>query len=77
MSQPIISEKDINTIFYRIEDLHALHKSLCEQLETVLLNWSVLSCVGDFFVELVGGVMGGASRWSEQVRVSFFFFSVG
>jgi hypothetical protein len=51
-SQPIISERDINTIFYRIEDLHSLHSSLHTQLETLLSDWGMHSCIGDFFLDL-------------------------
>lgn len=52
-SQPILAERDINTIFYRTEDLVELHTTLHEKLETQLREWTVNTCVGDFFVELV------------------------
>ncbi|KAL5477962.1 hypothetical protein EMCRGX_G024828 [Ephydatia muelleri] len=51
-SQPILSERDINTIFYRVDDLHGTHFSLHEKLEPKLQNWSMDTCVGEFFVEL-------------------------
>ena len=52
-SQPIISERDVNTIFYRVEDLFALHTSLHDKLDLQLQDWGVHSCVADFFLELV------------------------
>ena len=52
-SQPIISERDINTMFYRIEDLYELHLKLSEKLEPSLENWSTKTCVSGFFVQLV------------------------
>ena len=52
-SQVILSERDINTIFYRTEDLADLHTALHEKLEPQLRDWSIHTCVGDFFVDLV------------------------
>ena len=52
-SQPILTERDINTVFYRTEDFADLHTSLHEKLEPQLRDWSVNTCVGDFFVDLV------------------------
>ena len=52
-SQPIISERDINTMFYRIEDLYELHVALSAKLEPSLENWSSKTCVNGFFVFLV------------------------
>jgi breakpoint cluster region protein len=52
-SQPIISEQDINTMFYRVEDLYDLHRRLSEMLEPSLENWSTKTCVSGFFVQLV------------------------
>ena len=54
-SQVILSERDINTIFYRTEDLAEVHTVLHEKLEPQLRDWTVNTCVGDFFVELVRG----------------------
>jgi hypothetical protein len=51
-SQTILSERDINTVFYRTEDLVDLHTALHEKLEPQLRDWTVNTCVGDFFVEL-------------------------
>ena len=52
-SQPIISERDINIMFYRVEDLYELHLKLSEKLEPSLENWSTKTCVSGFFVQLV------------------------
>ena len=52
-SQVILGERDINTVFYRTEDLVDLHTALHEKLEPQLRDWTVNTCVGDFFVELV------------------------
>lgn len=51
-SQPILSERDINTIFYCVEDLCTLHSTLHDQLEPTLAKWSIKTCVGEFFVHL-------------------------
>ena len=52
-SQSIMTERDVNTIFYRTEDLFELHTALHEKLEPQLQNWSVSTCVGAFFMDLV------------------------
>lgn len=52
-TQPILCERDVNTIFYRIEDLISLHTDLHGKIEAQLQNWSMESQVGDFFLELV------------------------
>ena len=48
-----MTEREVNTIFYRTEDLFELHTTLHEKLEPQLLNWSAKTCVGVFFVDLV------------------------
>lgn len=69
-TQPILTEKEINTIFYRTEDLSDLHTQLHEKLEPQLRDWNVNTCVGDFFVELVGpwGQKGGPQNLSLCVH---------
>ena len=63
-----MTEREVNTIFYRTEDLFDLHTTLHEKLEPQLLNWSAKTCVGVFFVDLVScgeggrGVGGGGRR---------------
>ena len=73
-SQVILSERDINTIFYRTEDLAEVHTVLHEKLEPQLRDWTVNTCVGDFFVELVReggekeGGRGEGEREGREVR---------
>ena len=64
-SQAVISETDVNTIFYRVEDLHTLHSTLHEMLEALLPDWGMHSCVGGFFLELV---KRGRERERERER---------
>ncbi len=52
-TQPILTENEINTIFYRVEDLHDLHAKLHNKLEALVQSWTPRSCVGNFFKELV------------------------
>jgi len=53
-SQPILNEREVNTIFFiGIEELQQLHVEIYRKLEPRVQEWSATVCVGDIFVELV------------------------
>jgi len=53
-SQPILNEREVNTIFFiGIEELQQLHVEIYRMLEPRVQAWSATVCVGDVFVELV------------------------
>ena len=57
-SQPILSEREVNTIFFiGIEELQQLHVDIYRKLEPRVQEWSATVCVGDIFVELVRPVL--------------------
>lgn len=52
-SQPVISEQDLNTVFYKIPDLHRLHQAFLEGLQKRSLNWDGRLTIGDHFKIMV------------------------
>ena len=53
-SQPILNEREVNTIFFiGLEELQQLHVDIYRKLEPRVQEWSATICVGDIFVELV------------------------
>lgn len=52
-SQPVITEEEFNTIFYKISDLHELHKGFLEGLKTAIASWDEPLAVGGYFKKMV------------------------
>ena len=52
-SQPVISEQDLNTVFYKIPDLHRLHQAFLEGLQKRSVNWDGRLTIGDHFKIMV------------------------
>jgi breakpoint cluster region protein len=48
-SQPVISEDEFNTMFYKIPELHALHQSFLDGLKRRAQNWDGRLTIGDHF----------------------------
>lgn len=50
-SQPIVTEAELNTIFYKIPELHSLHESFLEALKKHSQKWDTR--IGDHFKIMV------------------------
>ena len=48
-SQPVISQEDFNTIFYKIPDLHKLHQEFLDDLRRKLDTWDNKTAIGEQF----------------------------
>ena len=48
-SQPVISQEDFDTIFYKIPDLYTLHQEFLEELRKRLDNWDNKTMIGEQF----------------------------
>ncbi|CAB0036771.1 unnamed protein product [Trichogramma brassicae] len=48
-SQPVISQDDFNTIFYKIPDLHRVHQEFLEDLRKKLDTWDNKTSIGEQF----------------------------
>lgn len=73
-SQPVILEQDLNTVFYKIPDLHRLHQAFLEGLQKRSLNWDGRLTIGDHFkimasnINVYGAFLHNYSRAVDTVR---------
>ncbi|KAK0155973.1 Breakpoint cluster region protein [Merluccius polli] len=51
-SQPMLSIQQIETIFFKVPELHEIHKDFYDALRPRVHNWSYQQCVGDLFQKL-------------------------
>ncbi|CAL8343065.1 unnamed protein product [Lota lota] len=51
-SQPMLSTQEIETIFFKVPELHELHKDFYDALLPRVQDWSYQQCVGDLFQKL-------------------------
>lgn len=48
-SQPVISEDEFGTMFYKIPELHALHQTFLDGLRKKLDKWDSKTTIGEQF----------------------------
>lgn len=48
-SQPVISEEEFGTMFYKIQDLHALHETFLDELRKKTEKWDNKTTIGEQF----------------------------
>lgn len=48
-SQPVISEEEFGTMFYKIQDLHALHETFLDELQKKAEKWDNKTTIGEQF----------------------------
>ncbi|KAK2837702.1 hypothetical protein Q5P01_014914 [Channa striata] len=51
-SQPMLSTQEIETIFFKVPELHEIHKDFYDALLPRVQDWSHHQCVGDLFQKL-------------------------
>lgn len=52
-SQPVITEEEFSTIFYKISELHDLHKTFLEGLKNAVASYEEPLSVGIHFKKMV------------------------
>jgi hypothetical protein len=52
-SQPVISQDDFNTIFYKVPELHAMHQTFLEGLKQAQDSDGAMPSVGEHFRVMV------------------------
>ena len=52
-SQPVMSNQDFETLFYRVPELYDLHANFYATLKPRLDTWTADTTVGDLFKKLV------------------------
>lgn len=55
-SQPVLSLQQIETIFFKVPELHEIHKDFYDGLLPRVRAWSQQQSVGDLFQKLVGHI---------------------
>lgn len=56
-SQPVLTLQQIETIFFKVPELHEIHKDFYDGLLPRVQEWSHCQCVGDLFQKLVSNVL--------------------
>lgn len=73
-SQPVISEEEFGTMFYKIPELHDLHQSFLDQLRKKLDKWENKTSIGEQFktmasnINLYGAFLHNYARATDTVR---------
>ncbi|XP_072949374.1 active breakpoint cluster region-related protein isoform X2 [Epargyreus clarus] len=73
-SQPVITEEEFGTIFYKISELHELHKNFLEGLKAAVASWEEPLSVGIHFkkmaenINVYGAFLHNYGRATDAVR---------
>nr|CAD7437711.1 unnamed protein product [Timema bartmani] len=73
-SQPVITEEEFNTMFYKIPELYALHHNFLEGLKKRAHNWDGRLTIGDHFrimainINVYGAFLHNYGRATDTVR---------
>ncbi|XP_008559436.1 active breakpoint cluster region-related protein [Microplitis demolitor] len=73
-SQPVISEEEFGTMFYKIPELHALHQNFLDELRGKLDKWDTKTSIGEQFkamasnINLYGAFLHNYARATDTVR---------
>ncbi|XP_053986949.1 active breakpoint cluster region-related protein isoform X2 [Hylaeus volcanicus] len=73
-SQPVISEDEFGTIFYKIRELHALHQTFLDGLRKKLEKWDSKTAIGEQFkvmasnIGIYGAFLHNYARATDTVR---------
>ncbi|XP_032516985.2 active breakpoint cluster region-related protein isoform X2 [Danaus plexippus] len=73
-SQPVITEEEFGTIFYKISELHELHKNFLEGLKNAVASWEEPLSVGIHFkkmaenINVYGAFLHNYGRATDAVR---------
>lgn len=73
-SQPVITEEEFNTIFYKISELHDLHKNFLDGLNAAIATWEEPLSVGIHFkkmaenINIYGAFLHNYGRATDAVR---------
>ncbi|XP_037294448.1 active breakpoint cluster region-related protein isoform X2 [Manduca sexta] len=73
-SQPVITEEEFSTIFYKISELHELHKNFLEGLKNAVASWEEPLSVGIHFkkmaenINIYGAFLHNYGRATDAVR---------
>ncbi|XP_048477155.1 active breakpoint cluster region-related protein-like, partial [Rhincodon typus] len=55
-SQPVLTNQQIETIFYKVQEIHQIHREFCDSLCPKIENWDSQHSVGHLFQKLAEGL---------------------
>ncbi|XP_046389865.1 active breakpoint cluster region-related protein [Ischnura elegans] len=55
-SQPVISEEEFRTIFYKVPELHSLHSNFLEGLQSCMQHWDGCVSIGEHFCTMASNI---------------------
>lgn len=73
-SQPVITEEEFGTMFYKIPELHGLHQNFLDELRGKLDKWDLKTTIGEQFkaiasnINLYGAFLHNYARATDTVR---------
>lgn len=70
-SQPMLSIQEIETIFFKVPELHEIHKDFYDALLPRVQDWSHQQCVGDLFQKLVKTWFLASNKWSMWIGARY------
>uniref|UniRef100_A0A8C5G7W2 Breakpoint cluster region protein-like n=1 Tax=Gouania willdenowi TaxID=441366 RepID=A0A8C5G7W2_GOUWI len=69
-SQPVLTISQIETIFFKVPELHVIHKDFYDALLPRVQDWSLQQCVGDLFQKLVRPLFW---KWMASIMKNFLY----
>lgn len=67
-SQPVLSMSQIETIFYKIQDIFEIHKEFYDALLPNIQQWDEKVTVGHLFQKLV------SRTWTRKIQLVWLFY---
>ncbi|XP_071445756.1 active breakpoint cluster region-related protein [Hetaerina americana] len=55
-SQPVISEEEFRTIFYKVPELHSLHSNFLDGLQSCMQHWDGCVSIGEHFCTMASNI---------------------
>lgn len=65
-SQPVLTLQQIETIFYKIQDIYEIHKEFYDSLCPKVQQWDSNVTMGHLFQKLVRTFPGSCSTWKRR-----------
>ncbi|XP_078228385.1 active breakpoint cluster region-related protein isoform X1 [Callithrix jacchus] len=72
-SQPVLTIQQIETIFYKVQDIYQIHKEFYDSLCPKVQQWDSQVTMGHLFQKLVSPRTGGLTRGGGQVTMGHLF----
>ncbi|KAK2110435.1 hypothetical protein P7K49_010181 [Saguinus oedipus] len=72
-SQPVLTIQQIETIFYKVQDIYQIHKEFYDSLCPKVQQWDSQVTMGHLFQKLVSPGKGGLTQLGSQGTMGHLF----